>query len=55
MTKGTLSISLNDTLLGVAFEDEELKQGPIWPAIGLLHVAGCSLVTGRASPSCFYV
>lgn len=37
MNKGTLSISLNSVYLGVAFEDEELKKGPIWPAIGLLH------------------
>jgi hypothetical protein len=37
MNRGTLSFSLNNFLLGVAFEDEELKNGPIWPAIALLH------------------
>jgi len=37
MNRGSLSFSLNNVLLGIAFEDEELKKGPIWPAIGLLH------------------
>ena len=37
MNRGSLSFSLNNILLGIAFEDEELKKGPIWPAIGLLH------------------
>lgn len=53
MNKGTLSIAINNSLQGIAFEDEELKKGPIWPAIALLHVAGCTLVTGRAPPSYF--
>lgn len=42
-------------MLGVAFEDEELKKGPIWPAIALLHNAGCTLVTGSAAPGLFFV
>lgn len=54
MTKGTIALSLNETCLGIAFEDEELKSGPIWPAVALLHVAGCSLVTGKAAPACFF-
>lgn len=54
MSKGTLSLSLNESYLGIAFEDDELKQGPIWPAVALLHVAGCSLVTGKAPPACFF-
>jgi SPRY domain len=37
MNRGTLSFSLNNILLGVAFEDEELMKGPIWPAVALLH------------------
>ena len=37
MNKGTLSFSLNSTFLGVAFEDDELKKGPLWPAVALLH------------------
>jgi len=40
--------------MGVAFEDEELKKGPIWPAIALLHTAGGTLVTGRVPPSFFF-
>lgn len=55
MNKGQLSIQVNDEYLGVAFEDEELKTGPLWPAIALLHAAGCTLVTGRPAPSYFFV
>jgi len=33
MNAGTLSFSLDGEYLGVAFEDEELKKGPIYPAI----------------------
>jgi len=54
MNKGQLAVSLNDEYLGVAFEDEELKKGPIWPAIALLHAAGCTLVTGRPAPFYFF-
>mgnify|MGYP001141668488 FL=1 len=55
MNKGQLAISVNDEYLGVAFEDEELKKGPIWPAIALLHVAGSTLVAGRPAPPYFFV
>ena len=55
MNRGTLSFSVNSTLLGVAFEDDELKKGPVWPAIALLHCAGCTLVTGKPSPGFFFV
>jgi hypothetical protein len=54
MDKGQLAFSLNHEYLGVAFEDEELKKGPIWPAVAMLHVAGCTLVTGCAPPSFFF-
>jgi E3 ubiquitin-protein ligase NRDP1 len=37
MEKGTLSFSLDGEPMGVAFEDDELKKGPIFPAIALLH------------------
>lgn len=55
MEKGTLSFSLNGAMLGVAFEDEELRRGPIWPAVALLHQAGATLITGKAAPSCFFL
>lgn len=54
MNKGTLSFSLNGEYLGVAFEDEELKKGPIYPAIALLHITGCTLVTGKPAPTIFF-
>ena len=37
MEKGTLSFALDGEYMGIAFEDEELKKGPIYPAIALLH------------------
>eukprot|EP00347_Sterkiella_histriomuscorum_P011602 403371825 len=54
MNKGALSFSLDGEYLGVAFEDEELKKGPIYPAIALLHIAGCTLVTGKPAPAIFF-
>lgn len=50
MNNGTLSFSLDGEYMGVAFEDEELMKGPIYPAIALLHTGGCTLVTGKAAP-----
>ena len=47
MDKGTLSFALDGEYMGVAFEDEELKKGPIYPALAMLHIAGCtSLYSG---------
>lgn len=54
MNEGTLAFALDGEYLGVAFEDEELKKGPIYPAIGLLHIAGCTLVTGKPAPTIFF-
>ena len=54
MTKGTLSFALDGEFLGIAFEDEELKKGPIYPALALLHIAGCSLVTNKPAPINFF-
>jgi E3 ubiquitin-protein ligase NRDP1 len=47
MEKGTLSFALDGKYMGVAFEDEELKNGPIYPAIALIHQGGATLITGR--------
>ena len=54
MNKGTLSFSLDSEFLGIAFEDEELKKGPLYPAIALLHIAGCTLVTDKPAPAFFF-
>ena len=54
MNRGMLSFSLDGEFLGIAFEDEELKKGPIFPAAALLHIAGCTLVTGRPAPPFFF-
>ncbi len=37
MENGTLSFSLDGDYMGIAFEDEELKKGPIYTAIAILH------------------
>jgi len=55
MEKGTLSFALYGEYMGIAFEDEELKKGPIYPALALLHQGGCTLVTGRKPPPFFIV
>jgi E3 ubiquitin-protein ligase NRDP1 len=50
MNKGTLSFSLNGEYMGVAFQDNILMKGPIYPAVALLHCAGCSLDTTKPIP-----
>eukprot|EP00347_Sterkiella_histriomuscorum_P011030 403374016 len=54
MNKGTLAFALDGQYFGVAFEDEGLKQGPLYPAVSLLHSAGCILATGKAPPQYFF-
>jgi E3 ubiquitin-protein ligase NRDP1 len=51
MNKGTLSFALNGEFLGIAFQDNKLKQGPIYPSVSLLHCAGCRLETGIPAPN----
>ncbi len=54
MNRGILSFSLNGETMGVAYQSDELKKGPIWPAVSLLHCAGCRLETGQSLPQCFF-
>ena len=54
MNKGHLSFAIDGQYMGVAFDDPKLKVGPLYPAISLLHNAGCMLVTGKAPPMYFY-
>ena len=53
MNKGTLSFSLNGENMGVAYQDEKLKSGTYFPAVSLLHCAGCKIRGGVAVPSYF--
>jgi len=53
MDKGTLSFSLNGEFFGEAYKSEGLKKGPIYCAVALLHVAGCTLETGKNIPQAF--
>jgi E3 ubiquitin-protein ligase NRDP1 len=53
MNKGTLSFALNGDYWGNAYQSDALKKGPIYPAVALLHMAGCSIECGKAAPSYF--
>ena len=53
MNKGTLSFALDGEYFGIAYNTEALKKGPIYPAISLLHCAGCTLRNGVAVPKYF--
>lgn len=53
MDKGHLSFSLNGQNMGVAFDNVSLKKGPIYPAVALLHCAGCSIKGQLPIPACF--
>ena len=53
MVKGQISFALNGEYLGVAFKDDSIKKGPLYPAVSLLHKAGCKLVVGKPLPSYF--
>ena len=50
MNKGTLSFSINGIDQGVAFRHPFLKVGPLYPAVALLHEAGCLLKCGMSVP-----
>jgi hypothetical protein len=53
MNSGTLSFALDGEYMGVAFEDPKLKIGPIYAAMSLLHIAGCTLISGLEKPLYF--
>jgi len=53
MNKGTLSFALDGDYWGEAYKDANLKKGPMYPALSLLHNAGCKVVTGKPAPSYF--
>jgi len=53
MNIGTLSFALDGEYMGVAFEDVILTKGPIWAAVSLLHIGGCTLISGIDPPAYF--
>ena len=53
MNTGVLAFSLNGEYMGVAYRDPKLSQGPVYPAVALLHCAGCKLRSGLPVPSSF--
>ena len=53
MEKGSLEFAIDGEYFGVAFKDPQLSQGPIWPAVSMLHQGGCILVSGLQVPPYF--
>lgn len=53
MNTGTLSFALDGFYFGVAFRDNKLKSGCYYPAVSLLHCAGCKIRGGIPVPSYF--
>ena len=53
MNNGTLSFSLNGENMGVAYTDQKLKTGTFYPAVSLLHCAGCKIKQVNNIPACF--
>ena len=53
MNTGVLSFSFYCEFLGVAYKDQKLKEGPIYPAVALLHCAGCKIRSGLTVPTIF--
>lgn len=43
MDRGTLSFSLNGEDFGIAYDDAELKKGPLYATVALLHCSGCTI------------
>ena len=54
MNKGILSFALDGEYFGIAYQSEELKTGPIYAAVSLLHVGGCTLTTNIPAPPYFF-
>ena len=54
MNKGIMSFSLDKEYFGVAYQSEDLKTGPIYPAVSLLHVGGCTLQCGIPAKPYFF-
>ena len=53
MNTGTLSFALDGNYFGVAYRDAKLKSGVYFPAVSLLHCAGCKIRSGIPLPSYF--
>lgn len=53
MNKGELHFSIDGINYGKAFANQKLKNGPIYPAIALLHQAGATIRCGLPVPPMF--
>lgn len=54
MNRGVLSFAIDGEYFGIGFQSDELKEGPIYAAVSLLHVGGCILQTGIPAPLYFF-
>ena len=52
--QGILAYAFDGEYFGISFQCEDLKSGPIWAAVSLLHVGGCALQTGIPAPPYFF-
>ena len=53
MNKGSLSFSLNGKFMGVAYQTNNLKKGPVYPAVALSNQAGFKTVNNKPIPELF--
>ena len=53
MNEGEIKFCCDGESWGLAFKDEALKKGPLYPAVSLLHCAGCELRSEAMMPKCF--
>ena len=53
MNTGVLAFALNGEYMGVAYRDARLTSGTIYPAVALLHCAGCKIRSGMPVPGYF--
>jgi hypothetical protein len=54
MEKGCLVFSFNGESAGPAFSSDQLRKGPIWPAVSLLHQAGYETKFGLPVPAWYW-
>ena len=53
MNTGVLGLALNGDYMGVAYRDPRLTNGTVYPAVALLHCAGCKIKSNLPVPAYF--
>jgi hypothetical protein len=52
MRRGILAFSIDGEYMGVAYQLEALKKGPIYPAVAILNTGGC-IIESKPVPNVF--